>query len=291
MTWALPDQALSYVRLGDCGLTFTLEVIDDLPFTTGTDVMSLAAQQSDISRPSLTLLGIEPWRAAFEFVSHKLSGPRPAPDGDGHPIVIFPGLGTDGSAVAPLRAHCQALGYEAFDWGEGFNTGPQGDVDEWLGGLASRVSTSLRKFDQSATLIGWSLGGLYARELGKLLQAQVRQVITIATPFNATDDHTNAGWLYRMLGGKNLPFDADLSARLKTAPPVPTTSIYSRSDGVVAWQTCLHDKTSDQVQDIEIHGSHIGMGWNKAALQIVGDRLAQAPGQWQPYASDMPLAA
>jgi pimeloyl-ACP methyl ester carboxylesterase len=250
--------------------------------TTGTNFMPNHALPL-IDRPSLTLLGTEPWRAAIEFLSHKLSSPLGVASGDGHPVVIFPGLGTDGTAVAPLRAHCQALGYDAFDWGEGFNTGPQGDIDEWLAELAARVSASLSGFDQSATLIGWSLGGLYARELGKLLEPHVRQVITIATPFNATGDHTNVGWLYRLLGGNRAAFDPVLSERLKTAPPVPTTSIYSRSDGVVAWQTCLHDRPSSEVQDIEIHGSHIGMGWNKAALAIIGDRLAQRPGKWRPY--------
>ena len=109
-------------------------------------------------------------------------------------------------------------------------------------------------------------------------------MITIGTPFNATADHTNVGWLYRMLGGSGSSSDAALSTRLKTAPMVPTTSIYSRSDGIVAWQTCLHDDcTSGPVQDIEIRGSHIGMGWNTAALAIIADRLALHPKQWRPY--------
>jgi pimeloyl-ACP methyl ester carboxylesterase len=240
-----------------------------------------------IKRPSLTLLGAEPWRAAFEFVSHKLAQKSPLPAGDGHPVVLFPGLGTDGAAVAPLRKHCEVLGYSAFDWGQGRNTGPRGDVDAWLSTLAGRISASLSGFDQSATLIGWSLGGLYARELAKLLEPQVRQVITIGTPFNATADHTNVGWLYRLLGGNAASFDPALSMRLKTAPPVPTTSIYSRSDGIVAWQTCLHDDGApSEVQDIEIRGSHIGMGWNAAALEIIADRLAVPPGRWRPYRAE-----
>ncbi len=109
----------------------------------------------------MKLLGAEPWRAAFEFVSHQLTPSPSKPIGDGHPVVIFPGLATDGTAVAPLRNHCQSLGYAAFDWGQGRNTGPQGDVDEWLAALAARISAALSGFDQSATLIGWSLGGLY----------------------------------------------------------------------------------------------------------------------------------
>jgi pimeloyl-ACP methyl ester carboxylesterase len=250
--------------------------------------MTVSTSMQPVSRPSIALLGREPWRAAYEFLTFKLTPRPPGPSGDGHPVVIFPGLGTDGAAVSPLRAHCQQLGYEAFDWGEGFNTGPRGDVHTWLEGLALRISSTLLGYEQPATLIGWSLGGLYARELAKLLPKQVRQVITIATPFNASRDHSHAGWLYRLLGGRKVPLDAALSARLKTAPPVPTTSIYSRSDGVVAWQTCLHDGPSPQVQDIEIHGSHIGMGWNKAALRIIGDRLAQPRGRWQPYTGHAP---
>ena len=179
--------------------------------------------------------------------------------------------------MAPLRRHCEALGYGAADWGRGYNTGPQGDVDAWLAELAAHTTERLSPFDQSATLIGWSLGGLYARELAKQLWTQVRQVITIGTPFNACADHTNVGWIFRMLSGETPACAPALSARLRSAPPVPTTSIYSRTDGVVAWQTCRHDKAMHQVEDIEVRGSHIGMGWNPAVLRVVADRLAQRP--------------
>lgn len=240
-----------------------------------------------IERPSLALFGVEPLRAAFEYASHKV---RPAstrpPAGDGHPVIIFPGMGTDGSAVAPLRRYCRSLGYEAVDWGRGFNLGPKGDIDAWLSDLQDHTSELLSGFSQRATFIGWSLGGIYARELSKTMGRQVRQVITIGTPFNAGADHTNVGWVFRMLSGSTPPFTPALSARLRCAPAVPTTSIYSRSDGVVAWQTCRHDVESARVQDIEVKGSHIGLGWNRAVLRIVGDRLAQAPGQWLRYAPD-----
>ena len=236
-----------------------------------------------VHSPSLALLGMEPVRAAIEFVSHKLTRRRPSVMGDGHPVVIFPGLATDGVAVAPLRDHCQSLGYAAFDWARGYNTGPQGDVDAWLADLAAHVANLLAIYDQPATLIGWSLGGIYARELAKLLAPGVRQVITIGTPFNATADHSNVGWLFRLLSGSPGTLDLALSKRLQTPPAMPTTSIYSRSDGVVAWQTCRHEKVSRFVQDIEIDGSHIGMGWNPATLRVVADRLAQRPGHWRPY--------
>ena len=239
--------------------------------------------ESPIKRPRLALLGSEPWRAAREYVAHKVAPERKYAPGDGHPVILFPGLGSSGRALAPLRRRCRALGYNAFDWGRGYNTGPQGDFDAWLELLAADIGMLLQAFAQSATFIGWSLGGLYARELAKLMPRRVRQVITFGTPFNALADHTNVGWVFRLLSGTQLQFNPALSARLRTPPPVPTTSIYSRTDGIVAWQTCLHDVAAAQVEDVEVEGSHTGMGWNRALLAVVADSLAQRPGAWRPY--------
>lgn len=225
-------------------------------------------------RPSLALLGAEPIRAVLEFAGNRLPSANGTRPGDGHPVVIFPGLGADGTSVSILREHCNALGYRAFDWGQGFNTGPQGDLDDWLHGLQARISGLLASHSQPATLIGWSLGGLYARELGKLMPTQLRQVITIGTPFNAGADHSHAGSLYQFLRGSPAVIDRALSKRLRTPPPLPTTSIYSRSDGVVAWQACRHTRRSPLVQDIAVDSSHIGMGWNREVLQVVTDKLA-----------------
>lgn len=135
----------------------------------------------------------------------------------------------------------------------------------------------IRLTHRPPTLIGWSLGGLHARELAKLPGMPVRQVITIGTPFNGSPDNTHVGWLYRLLNGQRARRAPALRQRLRTPPPVPTTSIYSRSDGVVAWQACRHpEPTTAQVQDIEVEGSHMGMGWNPRVLRIVADRLGQA---------------
>ena len=235
-------------------------------------------------RPPLTLLGTELLRAAREFMSLKLARAEPDGTGDGHPVVIFPGLATDGKAVAPLRKHCVALGYTAMDWGRGFNAGPQGDVDSWLARLADDISGKVARYNQPATLIGWSLGGIYARELAKLIPAeQLRQVITIGTPFNTAAGRSNVAWLFRLLSRRPAVVDAALGRRLVTPPPLPTTSIYSKSDGVVAWQSCRHKRPAPQVQDIEVVGSHIGMGWNPAVLNVIADRLAQKPDDWCRY--------
>lgn len=238
---------------------------------------------ASVQRPSLALLGAEPFRAAMEFAWHKLAKNGTAQAGDGHPVVIFPGLGADGTSVATLREHCRSIGYQAFDWGQGFNTGPRGDLDTWLDSLKCRVSDLLSGHEQPATLIGWSLGGLYAREIAKLMAPRLRQVITIGTPFNAEGDHTHAGLLFRLLSGSKAVLDPAMSRRLRTPPPLRTTSIYSRTDGVVAWRTCRHDQRSKLVHDIEVSSSHIGMGWNREVLAAVTDRLGQAPGPWRRY--------
>lgn len=180
-----------------------------------------------VQRPSLALLGAEPFRAAMEFAWHRLDNAEHTKPGDGHPVVIFPGLGGDGHSVATLREHCRSLGYDAFDWGQGFNTGPRGDLDVWLHTLKAQIVDLLAGHTQPATLIGWSLGGLYAREVGKLMAPQIRQVITIATPFNAEADRSNVGWLLRLLSGTSSTMDATLRQRLRTPPrcePPPSTA-------------------------------------------------------------------
>ncbi len=112
----------------------------------------------------------------------------------------------------------------------------------------------------------------------------MRQVITIGAPFAGDCEHTNAGWLYRLLSGQKVKLDSALAQRLRTAPPVPTTSIYSRSDGVVAWQSCLQSGT-ERCENVEVNSSHIGLVWNPRVLEVIADRLSQREGVWRPYAA------
>jgi len=251
----------------------------------------LSLHQPIASRPSWVLLGTEPWRAAGEYVSHRMQRAlnEPAGGGDGHPVIVIPGLASDGNSVAPLVAHCRAMGFVAMDWGRGFNTGPGQDIDSWLQALAAELCENLRGAVNAdgkpvaPTLIGWSLGGIYAREIAKLPGMRVRQVITIGTPFNGHVEQTHAGWLYKLLNGKSPALQQAEQQRLKRPPPVPTTSIYSRSDGVVAWQACRHDEQGIRVQDVEVEGSHLGMAWNPAVLRVVADRLMQPQRGWRRY--------
>jgi pimeloyl-ACP methyl ester carboxylesterase len=181
--------------------------------------------------PPLRYLGLEPLRAALEFAGLQLMPERDFPPGDGHPVVVFPGLASDSHATVPLRRFCEKLGYEVHDWGRGFNVGPPPDFRPWVQELAEEIAELISANGRRASFIGWSLGGLYAREVAKLLRPRVRRVITIGTPLGGDPSHTHAGLVYRLLNGRPPPVDARLNARLRTAPAVPTTSIYSRSDG------------------------------------------------------------
>jgi pimeloyl-ACP methyl ester carboxylesterase len=165
----------------------------------------------------------------------------------------------------------------AIDWGRGWNTGPSGDVDLWLASLTHSVFARADVGpSERVSMVGWSLGGFYAREIAKLVPQRVRRVVTIGTPFNAAQGATNVGWLYRLLN--RAAGDAThLNERLSAPPPVATTSIYSRRDGVVAWQACVHNGQHAQVREIEVEGSHLGMGWNSAVLDLVSQELMRPP--------------
>lgn len=249
----------------------------------------------DAAPPSWVWLGLEPLRAALEYAGSQFgmahAGLQP---GDGHTVVIFPGLASNGRSVSWLRDFCRRLGYDAHDWGRGYNTGPAGDIDPWIDGLAEDVCALAARNGggRRVSLLGWSLGGLYAREVAKKLGAeQTRQVITLGTPFAGTVRQTRAGWVYRLLNGAHPVLDPTMCHRLATPPKVPTTSIYSRSDGIVAWQACRHtDAAHARAEDIEVIGSHSGLVWNRAVYTVLADRLAQPEGAWRPFRPALPVA-
>lgn len=227
------------------------------------------------SAPSWLLLGAEPLRAIYELASVPFMNRSLLPLGNGHPVVLFPGLASDARALGPLKNLCDHLGYATHDWGRGFNTGPEGHIEDWISTLSAEVD-SLADAQESFSLIGWSLGGIYAREVAKILGARrIRRVITIGTPFSGGVKQTNVAWVYRLLNGHPASMDDALQQRLATPPKVPTTSIYSRSDGIVSWHACVQRGDHPGIENIEVSGSHCGLGWNTEVLSIVADRLAR----------------
>ena len=198
-------------------------------------------------------------------------------------MLVYPGFLAGDFSTRPMRRLLRSLGHDALGWGQGRNLGPsvgkQGDtVERALDNIKAVHARSGRK----VSLVGWSLGGLFARELAKLAPEAVRAVVTLGSPFAGPPGATNADRLYQWLH-RGKPSQGPSQRNLLQPPPVPTTSIYSRSDGVVAWQ-CSVQTAAAMAESIEVQASHMGLGVNPMALYALADRLAQPEGQWQPFA-------
>jgi pimeloyl-ACP methyl ester carboxylesterase len=219
-------------------------------------------------------------RAPWEYAAMLAAAPwlRRLPAGDGHPVVVFPGLGATDLSTAPLRSFLTARGYVVYPWEQGFNFGPRQGV---LAACRARVQEVTERHGQAVSLVGWSLGGIYARELAKELAGRVRCVITLGTPFTGHPKATNAWRLYQLVSGHRV-LDPALAAQIRQAPNCPTTSIFSKTDGIVAWPCSLNDD-APHTENIEVQASHVGMGMNPLALYAVADRLAQDPQDWKRF--------
>jgi len=139
------------------------------------------------------------------------------------------------------------------------------------------------KHGEKVSLIGWSLGGIYARELAKIRPHMTRQVITLGSPFNGSLKSNHASMLFQKTSGyKFKEMDKSLRKNMRIAPPVPTTSIYSKSDGITAWQCCL-EKQDATTQNIEVSSSHCGLGHHPFVMWVIADRLAQNVNEWRHF--------
>lgn len=239
----------------------------------------LHLMERQLKAPNALLMALET-RAPWEFGATLAAWPllKNAPEGDGHPVIVFPGLGAGDLSTAPLRNFLSGQGYNTYGWDLGRNLGPREGV---LQKSLDRIGEIVKSTGRNVTLIGWSLGGIYAREFGKALPDFVRSVVTLGTPFSGDPKATNAWWYYEYASGHKLN-NPQLLAQLKKPPPVPTTSIYSRTDGVVAWQLS-HQTPGKIAENIEVVASHVGIGLNPIALYAIADRLAQPEGAWQPF--------
>ncbi len=233
-----------------------------------------------LQAPGLWLMMMEaraPWElAALLAVSpwlHRL------PAGDGHPVLILPGLGASDASTLAVRQFLQRQGYTPYGWNQGLNLGPRPGV---LEGCRARLDELFARHREPVSLVGWSLGGIYARELAKEATPEVRCVITLGTPFTGHPRATNAWRFYRWVSGQQA-HDDELLAEVRRPPPVPTTSIYSKTDGIVAWECSINPPRHAHTENIEVHASHLGMGMNPLALYAISDRLRQDPAHWRRF--------
>ena len=232
--------------------------------------------------PSKALMFME-LRALHEFGAFLGALPllSMAPRGDGHAVLVLPGLVASDVSTRPLRSFLRGRGYKVSGWKQGRNLGLRDGVQQSMIDLLVEMNeTSGRK----VSLVGWSLGGLYARQLAKMMPDRVRQVISLGSPFAGSLKSTNAWRIYEYASGHSVDetSDDDFGGDLSVSPPVPTTAVYSRTDGICAWQGCI-EKPGAQIENIEVESSHCGMGHNPSVVYAVADRLAQPEGQWAPF--------
>ena len=237
-------------------------------------------------RPPSSLLALtELQRSLFELSTLPLAAPvlATAPRGDGHPVLVLPGFTAGDVSTGLLRRYLSALGYDAYAWELGRNLG-------WsaIGREGEKLRERLRVIHESTgkkvSVIGWSLGGVMARQLARQVPEHVRQVITLGSPFTGNPRASTVARLYERVTGDRI-HDVRIQQMLaesRKPPPVPSTAIYSRSDGIVPWQNCI-EPAGAQTDNIEVYGSHCGLGVNAAVLYAVADRLALPEGGWKPF--------
>ena len=238
--------------------------------------------------PGLGLLLAE-MRGILEFNTSLLLSPllMRAPKGDGHPVLTLPGFLASDLSMAPMRRYLSELGYDAYAWKMGRNIG---GVSRIRAALRDRLTEIHGNTGRKVSIVGWSLGGVYARDLALQAPDQVRCVVTLGSPFANDVRATNATRLYEALSGEVVGEDSELRKAIAGDLPVPATSIYSRADGVVNWRTCLQ-RPSNTAENLEVRlASHSGLGVNAAALWAVADRLAQAEGQFSQFDRSGPFA-
>lgn len=209
------------------------------------------------------------------------------PRGDGHAVMTLPGFLASDRSTGVLRDYLRRWNYAPQGWGLGRNLGLAADRDI-EGMLDRRLEALYRKSGGKVSLVGWSLGGLFARELARRHPGRVRQIVTLGSPIGGNPRATNAWRLYRYLTGTG-PDDPNVRLRLREVrrpvPGVPSTAIYSRTDSIVSWRIA-REAESELTQNIEVKGSHIGLGFNPAVLYVIADRLSQRRDAWRPFEID-----
>lgn len=244
-----------------------------------------AKNKNTVGRPSMFWLLTEWGRAITElgfFIPYnKFLASRN--HGDQHPVLVLPGFMASDRSTKPLRKFLTQSGYEAYGWDLGRNTAKI----EFLDLLSDKLESIYETHGEKISLIGWSLGGVFARQLAKVKPDLIRQVITLGSPFRGISEPNNVAWIYNLVSnGKRVrDIDPALFEDIPLPPPVPTTAIYTKEDGIVPWQLCLEDE--DEIhQNIQVRGSHFGLGVNPTVLEIIADRLLYRRENWEHFQED-----
>lgn len=220
-------------------------------------------------------------RSPVEFWAYVASNPllRLAPKGQGRPVLVLPGFTATDTSTVPLRMVLRQLKHDPVGWGLGRNMGP---TTEKLVGVRELLEQMVDDAGAPVPVVGWSLGGVYARLVAQEHPDLVEQVISLGSPFNfGAREHSTLTPLWDYLASRS-DFVRDADNVDLDQIPVPSTSIFTRTDGVVAWRSCVQSE-GPFAENVEVRGSHIGLGVNVAATFVLADRLANCADGWEPF--------
>jgi len=217
-------------------------------------------------------------RAPLDWASLVYRAPQlaAAPKGDGRPVMLIPGYGADETSMRPLGRYLRFLGYDVYDWAQGRN---RGDVENDIQRVGQRTrEIHAARGGEAVTLIGWSLGGVAAREAARLFEPYVREIITLGTPIIGGPKYTLAANSFAKSAKLDLDeFEKEVHERNSIGIKQPVASIYSKADGVVGWQASI-DIYNKQARNIRVNSSHFGLGANGEVWRLIAGVLAGEPG-------------
>ncbi len=196
---------------------------------------------------------------------------RRAPKGDGRISVFLPGWKAPEVSTLPLRGYLNSLHHDARSWGLGVN---QGDVEAKRDEMISIVDDLATISGRPVNLIGWSLGGVVAREVARTLPDSVHRLVTYGSPVVGGPSYT-AGWA--TYPAQERARITELQEHLDATNPIttPITSIFTRNDTVVDWRACI-DRSSLNVTTIEVGSTHVGLGLDPDVWLVVAEALAES---------------
>ena len=190
--------------------------------------------------------------------------------GRGEPVLVLPGLGASNRSTGLLRRYLSWLGYNVRGWQQGRN---HGGVAELLPEVAEEVSSFHSDSGSKINVVGWSLGGVLAREVARDNPDLVSQVVTMGSPVVGGPKYTSMGALYARKGIDLDAIEATIAAPEINPISVPVTSIYSKRDGIVGWQASI-DKHTSGADHVEVRATYFGLGICPEVIKIVARKLA-----------------
>lgn len=227
----------------------------------------------EISPPGLALQLLE-GRAGAEAARLILAMPllrMQSKRGKGEPVLVLPGFMADDHSTFVLRQFLNSIGYKSYPWGLGINRKRMMDL---LPQITQQVRDLSEEYAQKVRLVGWSRGGILAREIARDYPELVDRVITIGSPVKGGISISSIGPLVQRETGMSSQQLSNLfRLRQRTAINVPIRAIYSRLDGIVSWKACIDD-VNENVEHFEIRGSHIGMGTNVEVFKLLAKLLS-----------------